>query len=72
MEPPSLAAELRKLLPWLTLACFSRKFVQNRLIGLVGLIVHSKAIEMGVVFPQSGRGFKLSFALGYYGQAKKY
>ena len=31
MEPPSLSTELRKLLLWLTLACFSRKFVQKQI-----------------------------------------
>jgi hypothetical protein len=31
-NPPSLATQLRKLL-WLTSACFSRKFVQNRLVA---------------------------------------
>ena len=37
--PPYLSTELRKLLLWLTLACFSRKFVQKqRLIGLASRI----------------------------------
>jgi hypothetical protein len=31
MEPPSLATELRNLLLWLTLACFSFKFVRKRI-----------------------------------------
>ena len=31
MEPPSLFTELRKLLLWLTLACFSRKLVQKQI-----------------------------------------
>ena len=31
MEPPSLSTELRKLLLWLTLACFSRKLVQKQI-----------------------------------------
>ena len=31
MEPPSLSTELRKLLLWLTLACFSRKHVQKQI-----------------------------------------
>jgi hypothetical protein len=31
MEPPSLAIELRKLLLWLTLACFSLKFVRKQI-----------------------------------------
>ena len=60
MEPPSLSTELRKLLLWLTLACFSRKFVQKRIDWTSRLIVSlSKTIEMGVVLPQSGRGFTI-------------
>ena len=31
MEPPSLTIELRKLLLWLILACFSRKFIQKQI-----------------------------------------
>ena len=56
-QNPLLATELRKVLLWLTLACFSRKFVQNLSIGLVGLVVVLKAIKMGVVLTESGCGF---------------
>ena len=42
MEPPFLAIDLRKLLLWLTLECFRRKFVRNGSIGLVGLVVYLK------------------------------
>ena len=31
MEPPFLAIELRKLLLWLTLECFRRKFVRKQI-----------------------------------------
>ena len=47
---PSLATELRKLLLWLTLACFSRKIVQKS-IGWAGTSGScSQMIKMGVVF----------------------
>lgn len=52
MEPLSLATELRKLLLWLTLTCFSRKFVKNKSIGLVVY-----PIKIGVISPQNGYGF---------------
>ena len=58
MEPPSLSTELRKLLLWLTLACLSRKFVQKQIDWTGGTEFLSKTIEMGVVLPESGRGFK--------------
>jgi hypothetical protein len=61
---PSLATELRKILLWLTLACLEENLFENRSIGLVGLAASlSKTIEMGVVPPNSGRGFKFSRAL---------
>ena len=53
MEPPSLSIELRKLLLRLTLACFSRKLVKNK---SVGLIVSLKNDRNGRGL--SGRGFK--------------
>ena len=37
--------------------CFRRNSFKNRSIGLVGLVVGLKTIEMGVVYPESGRGF---------------
>ena len=49
MEPPSLSTELRKLLLWLTLACFSRKFVQKQIDWTGGTDSSLKTIEMGVV-----------------------
>ena len=52
---PFLAIELRKLLLWLTLECFRRKFVRNGSIGLVGLVVSLKN-------HQSGRGFAIKWA----------
>ena len=42
--PLALATELRKLLLWLTLACFRRKYQS---IGLVGLVVALKRLENG-------------------------
>ena len=58
MEPPFLAIELRKLLLWLTLECFGRKFVRKRIdwTGKAGS-QSQKRSKMGVVMPQSGRGF---------------
>ena len=55
MDPPSLATELRELLLWLTLACFSRK----KLIDWTGWAgsCSQKTIKMGVVLAKSGRGF---------------
>ena len=38
MEPPFLATELRKLLLWLTLACFRRNLFENGSIGLKELV----------------------------------
>ena len=55
MEPPFLAIKLRKLLLWLTLECFRRKFVPKQ-IDWTGRAV-LKTIEVGVDLPHSGRGF---------------
>jgi hypothetical protein len=46
----------KKMVLWLTLACFSRKFVENRLIGLPGLVGSLKTVEMGVILHKSGHG----------------
>ena len=52
LRAPSLARELRKLLLWLTLACFSRTFDQKQInwTGRAG----SFSIEMGVVQSKVG------------------
>ena len=59
MEPPFLAIELRKLLLWLTLECFRRKFVRKRInwTGRAGSLSQKNDRKKGVVLPQSGRGF---------------
>jgi hypothetical protein len=54
MEPPSLATELRKLLLWLTLACFSFKIRPKT--DRSDLKVSLKTIEMGAVLLKNGRG----------------
>ena len=59
----SLSIELRNYFydsPWHALAEISFK---NRSIGLVGLTYSFLLIEIGVILPQSGRGFKNSRAL---------
>ena len=68
MEPPFLAIELRKLLLWLTLECFRRKFVRKRIdwTGRAGSLSQKRS-KMGVVLPQSGCGFsKFARARVYY------
>ena len=57
MAPPFLAIELRKLLLWLTLECFRRKFVRKRIdwTGRAGMQFVSKTIE-------NGRGFSPKWA----------
>ena len=55
---PFLAIELRKLLLWLTLECFRRKFVRKWInwTGRAGSLSQNRS-KMGVVLSQSGRGF---------------
>ena len=53
MQPPYLATELWLLL-WLTLECFKRKFVWNRLNGLVGLVFCLKNDWNGCGFAPNG------------------
>ena len=55
MELPFLATELRKLLLWLTLECFRKNSFENRLIGLVELVVCLKN-------ERNGRGFAQKWA----------
>ena len=45
MEPPFLAIELRKLLLWLTLECFRRKFVRKQIdwTGRVGSLSQKRS-----------------------------
>ena len=57
MEPPSLSTELRNYCYGSPGHALAENSFKNRSIGLVGLIVSLKTIEMGVVLPQSGRGF---------------
>ena len=63
MEPPSLSTELRKLLLWLTLACFSRKHVQKQIDWTSRIDSFSQKRSKWAWFSQSGRGFKNSRAL---------
>ena len=50
--PPFLAITLRKLLLWLTLECFRRKFVQKQIdwTGRAGSLSQKRS-KMGVVLP---------------------
>ena len=53
-----MVKELRKLLLWLTLEGFRRKFVQKQIdwTGRAGSL-SQKRLKWGVILPQSGRGF---------------
>ena len=61
LEPPFLATELRKLLLWLL--CMLQQKIHSKIdrlncmIGLVPVVVDLKRSKMGVVLPESGRGF---------------
>ena len=59
MEPPSLSTELRKLLLWLTLACFSRKLIQKQ-IDWTSTIDKNDGNGRG--FPKVGVASKISRA----------
>ena len=62
---PFLSTELRKLLQWLTLACFSRKFVQKRIdwTGKTDSFSQENDRKGRGFTAQSGRGFKISHPL---------
>ena len=65
MEIPSLATKLRKILLWLTLACFSRKFVQKQIDWTGGTDIFSqKRSKWAWFYLKVGVASKISRAYG--------